>query len=104
MRNEFVNVAVVVYDLDSKELRHRVITDTTRLQAFFPGVSPSLVLETTAAFIEYLRQCLLGSDLEPALVKAVYYFAHTHTASSVGGGVGTDMELTLTKLYQRMIL
>lgn len=111
---EFVNMGVVIYFPDEKELKALFYTKTSRLHAFFPPVNIRFIIKTIKAIDTHLKR--IGEDFKKPLFTempasladitsrilpkddSALFFTDTAKIMDV------DSDVLLKDLYERLVL
>ena len=108
-REEFINVGVIVFCAKKKFLQARYIIDQERLQALFSGLN---LLELEAHIAALTQICGGGKNSGPIgqldLPSRFRWLTATRStmvqASKVHPGFSNDLEHTITKIFNTMVL
>lgn len=99
---EFINVAIVLYDVEDKKVYTKHITSTKRLRNFFPNIDCNIVMETIVGICNSLESKVDINEYKKLIgvnSKATMFFS----LSDEKKGITTDPLITLNNLFDKMV-
>lgn len=101
---EFVNVAVIIYELETKNLYTKRITDKERLTNFFPNIDDDMIMDVIDSIVKNLEKGNFSiSQLEELTKNITNKGNSTFIFSEVRRGITDNMMKSLNYLFAEMI-
>lgn len=101
---EFINVAIILYNNEAKELLTKCITSTERLSNFFPGIDIECIIQIIHDICNWLEEINPGVDELTKITKEVSSKgSSSFIFSESRHGITDDFNKSLNMLFNELV-